>query len=103
MLRNRWPYLPDPPSIPISNGASVGRSNGIRTVRRNLNEGSLVIRNTKFHKTRLVPIGADLTRVCFEYRRLRAIAKGPLSTKFFLTTKGGADQDVYRGVELPPP
>ncbi|MBI2806029.1 MAG: tyrosine-type recombinase/integrase [Planctomycetes bacterium] len=52
----------------------------------------LTIRNTKFFKSRLVPISADLTKVLSDYARWRAAAHpsaGATST-FFLNKRGNA-------------
>jgi integrase/recombinase XerD len=52
----------------------------------------LTIRNTKFFKSRLVPISADLTRVLRDYARWRAIThpSAGMSSTFFLDKRGKA-------------
>jgi integrase/recombinase XerD len=52
----------------------------------------LAIRNTKFYKSRLVPIGADLTRVLRDYARWRAAAHPSVgaSSTFFVDKRGEA-------------
>jgi integrase/recombinase XerD len=57
-----------------------------------LTNSLLTIRNTKFFKSRLVPIGADLTEVLRDYARWRAVthpSAGTTST-FFLDKRGEA-------------
>jgi integrase/recombinase XerD len=52
----------------------------------------LTVRNTKFFKSRLVPIGADLTRVLRDYACWRAVAhrSAGASSTFFLDKRGEA-------------
>jgi site-specific recombinase XerD len=52
----------------------------------------LTIRNTKFFKSRLVPIGVDLTRVLRDYARWRALRHPSASagSTFFLDKRGEA-------------
>jgi integrase/recombinase XerD len=52
----------------------------------------LTIRNTKFFKSRLVPIGPDLTQVLSEYVRWRAVAHPSVGGEcpFFVGGHGGA-------------
>ena len=54
-----------------------------------LNERVLQIRETKFYKTRLVPIGTDLTQVLREYA-LQRYKRSPLDpdAPFLLTRRG---------------
>jgi integrase/recombinase XerD len=52
-------------------------------------EGSiLTIRNTKFGKTRLVPVGSQLSRALAQYDRTRPKGR-PADAPFFTTTEGG--------------
>jgi len=53
-----------------------------------LSESILTIRDTKFGKTRLVPIGPQLNRVLVQYDRTRP-KKRPADAPFFTTNKGG--------------
>ena len=48
----------------------------------------LTIRNTKFGKTRLVPVGPQLNRVLVQYDRTRPRGR-PADAPFFTTTAGG--------------
>ena len=48
----------------------------------------LTIRNTKFGKTRLVPVGPQLSRVLVQYDRTRPKGR-PADAPFFATVKGG--------------
>ena len=48
----------------------------------------LTIRNTKFGKTRLVPVGPQLSRVLVQYDRTRPKGR-PADAPFFATGKGG--------------
>lgn len=53
-----------------------------------LSESVLTIRNTKFGKTRLVPVGPQLNRVLVQYDRTRP-RRRPAEARFFTTAKGG--------------
>jgi integrase len=53
-----------------------------------LNRSLLTIRNTKFGKTRLVPVGPQLNRVLAEYDGTRP-RRRPADAPFFATMKGG--------------
>ena len=53
----------------------------------NLNESVLTIRNTKFGKTRLVPVGPQLSRALIQYERTRPKGQ-PADAPFFTTTLG---------------
>ena len=48
----------------------------------------LTIRNTKFGKTRLVPVGPQLSRVLVQYDRTRPKGR-PADAPFFVTATGG--------------
>jgi site-specific recombinase XerD len=52
-----------------------------------LNESVLTIRNTKFGKTRLVPVGPHLSRVLVQYDRSRP-KRRPANAPFFATKAG---------------
>jgi integrase/recombinase XerD len=75
-------------------GAGLRRGEALRlsTPDVDLTNSLLTIRNSKFFKTRLVPISTDLTEVLREYARWRAVAHpsaGATST-FFLDKRGEA-------------
>jgi integrase/recombinase XerD len=53
-----------------------------------LNEAILTIRNTKFGKTRLVPVGPQLSLALARYDRARPRGR-PADAPFFTTVKGG--------------
>jgi len=53
-----------------------------------LSKSILTIRNTKFGKTRLVPVGSQLNRVLVQYDRTRPKGR-PADAPFFVTAKGG--------------
>ncbi|WP_429537976.1 tyrosine-type recombinase/integrase [Paraburkholderia youngii] len=55
----------------------------------NLDDGTLIVRETKFHKSRLIPLHPTVTRVLERYadRRLRVIAAVPCNS-FFVGTSG---------------
>lgn len=55
-----------------------------------LEQAVLAVRETKFHKTRLVPVGAQLTRVLAAYAAERATDSGPpaASRPFFASRSG---------------
>ena len=70
-------------------GAGLRRGEAINLTRADVDlSGSvLTIRNTKFGKTRLVPVGPQLTRVLVEYDRTRPKGR-PADAPFFATVKG---------------
>ena len=62
----------------------------------------LTIRNTKFGKTRLVPVGPELSRALVQYdgtRPKRQPADGP----FFVTQAGGPIERGWLQTKLPNP
>ena len=60
----------------------------------------LTIRNTKFGKTRLVPVGPQLNRVLVQYDRTRPKGR-PADAPFFTTEAGGPVQPWSARTELP--
>lgn len=68
------------------------------------NQALLVIRNTKFHKTRIVPIGKQLTQVLLEYATWRKQKKYSINpdTPFFVGCNGKAvnDYNIQDAFEL---
>ena len=60
----------------------------------------LTIRNTKFGKTRLVPVGPQLSRVLVQYDRTRPKGR-PADAPFFTTTAGGPVDTDDAPTELP--
>lgn len=75
-------------------GAGLRASEALRLRRSDvdLREGVLVIRNTKFFKSRLVPISADLCSALLRYRKERAAPPRPSNQDpfFFVSPKGSA-------------
>ena len=73
-------------------GAGLRRGEALRlsVTDVDLANSILTIRNTKFFKSRLVPIGADLTRVLRDYARGRAVThpSADASSTFFLDKRG---------------
>ena len=57
-----------------------------------LNKSILTIRNTKFGKTRLVPVGPQLSQVLVQYDRTRP-RRRPVNAPFFATKRGGHIND----------
>jgi integrase/recombinase XerD len=71
------------------NHARISEALGLTVADVDIDLGVLYIRDSKFYKTRLVPIGADLIRILSQYaarRRQHAEAASP----FFVSRKGGA-------------
>jgi integrase len=70
-------------------GAGLRRGEAINLTRADvdLSESVLTIRDTKFGKTRLVPVGPQLTRVLVEYDRTRPKGR-PADAPFFATVRG---------------
>ena len=62
----------------------------------------LTIRNTKFGKTRLVPVGPQLNRALVQYDRTRPKGR-PADAPFFTTERGGPVHPVDARTELPSP
>jgi site-specific recombinase XerD len=75
-------------------GAGLRRGEALRLsiTDVDLTTSLLTIRNTKFFKSRLVPISADLTEVLREYARWRAASHSSVGTTstFFLDKRGEA-------------
>jgi site-specific recombinase XerD len=71
-------------------GAGLRRREATNLTRADvdLNRSILTIRNTKFGKTRLVPVGPQLSRVLAQYDRTRLRGQ-PADAPFFTTTAGG--------------
>jgi len=62
------------------------------------NTSMLTIRNTKFGKTRLVPVGPQLSRVLAQYDRTRP-RRRPAAAPFFTTTAGGrVEPDTFQHI-----
>ncbi|MHB0961435.1 MAG: tyrosine-type recombinase/integrase [Pirellulaceae bacterium] len=70
-------------------GAGLRRGEAINLTRADvdLSASVLTIRDTKFGKTRLVPVGPQLTRVLVEYDRTQPKGR-PADASFFATVKG---------------
>lgn len=85
----QYPALPRPLLLLYATGLRIGEALGLDLADVDLDARLLRVRNSKFYKTRLVPIGADLTRVLADYASER---KKHLSTKpdapFLLTRRG---------------
>ena len=73
-------------------GAGLRLSEAINLTRADVDlSGSvLTIRNTKFGKTRLVPVGPQLNRLLVQYDRTRP-KRRPADAPFF-TTEGGSSR-----------
>ena len=72
-------------------GLRVGEAVALSVSDVDLPDSVLTIRNTKFHKTRLVPIGSQLNRLMRQYatRREQAGHSQTSSTPFFVLRRGG--------------
>ena len=69
-------------------GLRLGEAINLNRADVDLNASVMTIRNTKFGKTRLVPMGPQLNRVLVQYNRTRP--KGwPADAPFFVTRAGG--------------
>lgn len=73
-------------------GLRAGEALNLSVADLDLPEAMLTVRNTKFFKTRLVPIGRHLTGVLTEYARWRAVAHPAVGDdmRFFLSKRGTA-------------
>jgi integrase len=71
-------------------GAGLRLREAINLIRTDvdLNGSVLMIRNTKFGKTRLVPVGPQLSRTLVQYDRTRP-KRRPADAPFFTSTRGG--------------
>lgn len=71
-------------------GAGLRRREAINLTRADvdLNKSILTIRNTKFGKSRLVPVGPQLNRALVQYDRTRP-KRRPADALFFTTVEGG--------------
>jgi len=71
-------------------GAGLRRREAINLTRADvdLNQSILTIRNTKFGKSRLVPVGPQLNRALVQYDRTRP-KRRPADAPFFTTVEGG--------------
>ncbi len=71
-------------------GLRVGEAVALSVSDVDLPDSVLIIRNTKFHKTRLVPIGSQLNHVMTQYatRREQAGHSQTSSTPFFVLRRG---------------
>jgi integrase/recombinase XerD len=71
-------------------GLRISEALGLTLADVNLTEGILAIRETKFYKTRLVPVGADLLDVLTRYASRRRRDLTDPDSPFFLSRHGGA-------------
>jgi integrase len=71
-------------------GMRIGEAIRLQTEDVNLKEGLLIIRGTKFGKSRLVPIHASTQEVLAQYLacRKRCVASASTSSFFFVTNRG---------------
>lgn len=60
-------------------GLRISEAHALRMGDINWSEGTLLIRESKFFKTRLVPVRSDLLESLRSYRKLRSIMRGPSS------------------------
>jgi integrase/recombinase XerD len=75
-------------------GLRVSEALGLTLADVDLAAALLIIRETKFHKTRLVPLGADLHQVLAQYaaRRTEAGHSQSATAPFFVLRRGGQVQ-----------
>lgn len=71
-------------------GLRLGEALRLNDADVDVHQAVLTIRQTKFFKTRLVPIGADLVQVLTEYRRQRDQHRAVRSDAPFLCLRNGA-------------
>jgi len=75
-------------------GLRVSEALGLTLADVDLDTALLIIRETKFHKTRMVPLGADLNQVLAQYAAKRTAAGHSQSgtAPFFVLRRGGRVQ-----------
>ena len=75
-------------------GLRLGEALALRREDVDLRAGMILIRESKFYKSRHLPIGPTLTRVLAEYGEAVPAGRGPIPTAFFdaisRRTRGGA-------------
>jgi len=71
-------------------GLRISEAHALRMGDVNWSDGTLLIRESKFFKTRLVPVRSDLLESLRSYRKLRGITRGPrsLDLPFFQRERG---------------
>lgn len=69
-------------------GLRLGEALALRREDVDLRTGMILIRDTKFYKSRHLPIGPTLTRVLAEYGEAVPAGRGPIPTVFFVTRRG---------------
>ena len=81
-------------------GLRLGEAINLTRADVDLSGSLLTIRDTKFGKTRLVPVGPQLTRVLVQYDRTRPKGR-PADGPFFATVKGGPLHAMMLEQQLP--
>jgi len=71
-------------------GLRLGEALALRREDVDLRAGMILIRETKFYKSRHLPIGADLTQVLAAYVEAIPAGRGPAPTAFFVNRRGGS-------------
>ena len=69
-------------------GLRLGEALALRREEVDLRAGMILIRETKFYKSRQLPIGPHLTRVLAEYVDAAPAARDPGAPAFFVTRRG---------------
>jgi integrase/recombinase XerD len=107
LLETAWTWQHDHPrgtyyclfGLLAVSGLRIGEAIALQVEDVDLTEGILTIRNTKFGKSRLVPLHSTTVRELCEYRKRRdgLLVKHP-STHFFITRNGTPlnPQNIYR-------
>ena len=71
-------------------GLRVGEAMALRREEVDLRAGMILIRETKFYKSRHLPIGPHLTRALAEYGEAAPAFRGPGAPAFFVNRRGDA-------------
>jgi len=69
-------------------GLRLGEALALQREDVDLHAGMLLIRETKFYKSRHLPIGPTLTRTLAEYVEAAPAGRGPIPTAFFVNRRG---------------
>lgn len=69
-------------------GLRLGEALALRREDVDVRAGMLLIRETKFYKSRSLPVGPHLTQVLAEYVEAVPVGRGPIPTAFFVNRRG---------------